>query len=359
MILQTPASSKHHAGPGARREGEAWGGGAGPVYGVRMAPGSARRRARRSPALAVPLLSLLLTAPQPEAQAQPGERQAPAAPPRLAVAHLARAVAPGEAVLLTVTAPGPIEALDVRAFGGRFMGYPGASPATWHALVGIDLDTRPGRARVEIEARTPDGRVLQAAHSLAVARKDFPTRRLSVAPGFVTPPPSERARIERERVRTAQILAEVTPAPLWGEGFVRPAPGAVISLFGARSIYNGRVGSPHRGVDLRGAAGTPVVAPAGGRVALADSLYFSGTTVIIDHGLGIHSMLAHLSRIDVAEGAEVAPGDAIGAIGATGRVTGPHLHWTLRLGSVSVDPMSVLDLPGIAKRAHYPIQPPG
>jgi len=278
--------------------------------------------------------------------AAPGRQAGSAVPaaPRLQVTHAARAVAPGEAVLVTVTAPEPLAGLEARVFGRTFPGYRGGEPRTWHVLLGLDLETRPGRARVAIEARTADGKPLTAIHPLAVAAKAFPTRRLTVAPGFVTPPASEAARIERERLRMAEVLAVVTPEPQWAGGFARPTAGAVISLFGARSVYNGQPRSPHRGVDLRGATGTPVVAPAAGTVALAGDLYFSGTTVVIDHGLGVHSMLGHLSRIDVREGATVAPGDAVGAVGATGRVTGPHLHWTLRIGATSVDPMSVLDL---------------
>ncbi len=100
---------------------------------------------------------------------------------------------------------------------------------------------------------------------------------------------------------------------------------------------------------MRGATGTPVTAPAGGTVVLAEDLYFSGTTVILDHGLGVFSLLCHLSRLDVGEGAAVARGDTVGAIGATGRVTGPHLHWTLRIGPASVDPMSVLAVLGLPR----------
>lgn len=318
------------------------------MYGVGMANPLSHRLALRAAAPVLFAVSLVAAPPPPaqEPAGRPGSGQHGAAPAasELEVTHAARMVAPGEAVLLTVTAPDPIASLDVRAFGARAGGYQGDSPATWHALVGIDLETRPGRARVEIEARTSGGRVLRASHPITVARKVFPTRRLSVAPEFVTPPASVQARIERERVRTAEVLGTVTPVPLWADGFVRPTPGVVISLFGARSVFNGQPRSPHRGVDLRGAAGTPVVAPAGGTVVLADDLYFSGTCVIIDHGLGVHSVLAHLSRIDVREGARVASGDAVGAIGATGRVTGPHLHWTLRIGAASVDPMSVLEL---------------
>jgi murein DD-endopeptidase MepM/ murein hydrolase activator NlpD len=116
-----------------------------------------------------------------------------------------------------------------------------------------------------------------------------------------------------------------------------------------RSVFNNEARAPHRGIDFRGATGTPVRAPARGVVVLAAPLYFSGSTVVLDHGLGVFSMLAHLSRIDVKPGTIVVGGDVVGAIGATGRVTGPHLHWTLRIGAAAVDPLSILAIAGAGR----------
>jgi murein DD-endopeptidase MepM/ murein hydrolase activator NlpD len=268
---------------------------------------------------------------------------------RLRVSHKARAVAPGEALLLTIEAPVELSEVRGAAFGSEFTGYPGTTKGTWHALVGIDLAVKPGPAVVTVEARTSTGSTLRSRYPLKVAPMSFPARRLSVPPAFVTPPASERARIERERTILARVFAGVSPVPLWGDGFTRPTSGEVISRFGARSIYNGQSRSSHRGIDIRGATGTPVAAPAGGTVALAGDLYFSGTTVILDHGLGVFSLLCHLSRLDVREGAAVVRGDIVGAIGATGRVTGPHLHWTLRIGPASVDPMSAIWVLGLPR----------
>ena len=118
------------------------------------------------------------------------------------------------------------------------------------------------------------------------------------------------------------------------------------SAFGARSIFNGQPRSPHGGADFLSAAGTPVKAPNAGRVALARDLYFTGNTVVIDHGLGLFSLFAHLSAIDVQAGAAVGTGDVVGRVGATGRVSGPHLHWTVRAGGARVDPLSLLEVLG-------------
>ena len=272
---------------------------------------------------------------------------APASPRPLVISHAARALVPGEAVLLTFkAAAGPLTAVRGTAFGQPFSAYPGASADTWHALVGIDLSVKPGRATIDADARLASGTPLAASLPLKVGSKTFATRRLSVAPEFVTPPPAEQARIERERLLLNRVLSAISPRQLWEDGFGRPVDGEVISVFGVRSVFNNEARAPHRGIDFRGATGTPVRAPARGVVVLAEPLFFSGSTVILDHGLGVFSMLAHLSRIDVKPGTVALRGDVVGAIGATGRVTGPHLHWTLRLGSAAVDPLSVLAVAG-------------
>jgi murein DD-endopeptidase MepM/ murein hydrolase activator NlpD len=125
---------------------------------------------------------------------------------------------------------------------------------------------------------------------------------------------------------------------------VLPLPGVQGNNFGSRSIFNGQPRAPHAGADFRGATGTPIPAPAAGQVVLAESLFFTGNTVVIDHGEGLYSLLAHLSRIDVAPGQTLVRGDVVGLLGATGRVTGPHLHWTIRLNGARVDPLRVVAL---------------
>jgi murein DD-endopeptidase MepM/ murein hydrolase activator NlpD len=253
-------------------------------------------------------------------------------------------------VLLRFSATsGSLTSVRGTAFGQPFAAYPGASAGVWHALVGIDLAVGPGTATVDVEARLADGSPLAAKVPLKVGSKTFATRQLTVAPEFVTPPPAEQARIDRERLLLNRVLSAMSPRHLWGDGFGRPVDGEVISEFGARSVFNGETRAPHRGIDLRGATGTPVRAPARAVVVLAEPLYFSGSTVILDHGLGVFSMLAHLSRVDVKPGALVVRGDVVGAVGATGRVTGPHLHWTLRIGPAAVDPLSVLAVAGAGR----------
>ena len=129
---------------------------------------------------------------------------------------------------------------------------------------------------------------------------------------------------------------------MWTDLFARPVSEANNSAFGSRSVFNGEARSPHSGADFLSPAGTPVHAPNRGRVVLAKELYFSGNTVILDHGLGLFSLIAHLSVIDVAAGDTVTAGQVVGKVGATVRVTGPHLHWAVRLGGARVDPLSLL-----------------
>jgi len=262
----------------------------------------------------------------------------PAAPE---VAVTARAVQPGEVVLVTVTAAASEAPVTIRAFDREWPAY-AVDRGRWRALVGIDLDTRAGRYDLVVTTRSGG-----VHHPLAVRARTFPTRRLTVDPDLVNPPPEARERIDRETRELNEVWRASSADRLWTT-FVRPVPDEANSAFGTRSVYNGEARSPHTGADFLSPAGRPVKAPAGGRVVLADARYFTGNTVVIDHGMGLFSLLAHLSEIDVQPGATVAAGDVVGKVGATGRVTGPHLHWTVRLHGARVDPLSLLFVTGSA-----------
>jgi murein DD-endopeptidase MepM/ murein hydrolase activator NlpD len=261
------------------------------------------------------------------------------------ISRVARAVAPGELVVLTVACATPLQKVEVMAFGKSIPFFEADGPRTWRGLVGIDLDTRPGRHDVTIVVHT-GASAFTRTYALTVAPKHFRTRRLTVPEEFVTPPESVRARIEKETKRVGALISTVTPERLWQGPFVSPVPGPMISPFGTLSVLNGTRGSRHGGADFQAAEGTPIHAPAAGRVVLAGELYFSGRSVIIDHGLGLISLLAHLSEIRVHEGDLVARGDEVGTAGSTGRVTGPHLHWTVRVVGARVDPLSLLAVLG-------------
>ncbi len=263
---------------------------------------------------------------------------------KLEVSHQARSLQPGEVVLINVRTPIPLEHIKGQAFGKRFYLYLTDEVGVWRGLLGIDLETAPGLYQVELLGRGPKGQTLSNSHELVIVGKRFPTRRLTVAEKFVNPPPEMLKRIARESKMTSDIFRRVSPEKLWNGPFFAPVPGTPSSSFGKRSILNDKPRSPHSGTDFRANKGVPVKAPNLGRVVLATDLYYSGNTVILDHGLGLYSYFAHLSRITVREGELVSLGDVIGHVGATGRVTGPHLHWSVRLSLARVDPLSLMEV---------------
>jgi len=252
----------------------------------------------------------------------------------------ARSVQPGEVVVLTAVTPDPADTVRVRAFGRDIPAFP-VDAHTWRALMGIDLDVRSGRYEAAIDARS-GSRTWHAAAPLMVRHRTFSTRQLRVDPAFVNPPREAEERILQEARQLEALWVASSHSRLWDGAFVQPVPGAGTDRFGARSIFNGQPRSPHGGEDFPNPEGTPIAAPNAGLVVLARDLYFTGNTVVIDHGLGLFSLLAHLSVIEVAEGDRVRTGQRVGLVGSTGRVTGPHLHWAVRVAGARVDPLSLL-----------------
>jgi murein DD-endopeptidase MepM/ murein hydrolase activator NlpD len=214
----------------------------------------------------------------------------------------------------------------------------------WTTLVGIDLDTKPGEYKSDVLLTMEGGRVDKREAVVRVVEKQYPTTELKVAEKYVELSKADLARANRESKETEGIYAVITNEALWDEPFTVPIPGRAGTNFGHRRIFNGEPRAPHAGADLRAAAGTPVRATNRGRVVLAKNLFFTGNTVIVDHGLGIYSLYAHFSRIDVKPGALVNNGQVIGLAGATGRVTGPHLHWGMRVQGARVDPFSLVGI---------------
>jgi murein DD-endopeptidase MepM/ murein hydrolase activator NlpD len=263
----------------------------------------------------------------------------------LQISHHARAMTPGEIVLVDIRSTAPIK--DVRAdWLKQTLVFYEITPQHWQGLTPLDLGAKAGLQPLMVHALSGEGRSIVEPYTLKIAPKVFPSRRITVDPKFAEPPAEELPRIEKERQTVEAILAKTTLERYWRAPFVVPVPGAATSSFGRRSIVNGQPGSQHSGTDFQAAAGTPVVAPNRGRVVLAADHYFPGRTIIIDHGLGLYSYLAHLSEFRVKEGDIVERGQTIALSGSTGRVTGPHLHWTLRLGAARIDPLSLLTVLG-------------
>jgi murein DD-endopeptidase MepM/ murein hydrolase activator NlpD len=206
------------------------------------------------------------------------------------------------------------------------------------ALVGVDLQHPPGRLGLEVHSLSGkrfDGEI-------RVNPKRFPVERLTVPERFTKLDRKTLARVRKEAARLEQLWSLASPEPLWDGAFVAPASGNPGSPFGLRRFFNGQPRSPHAGIDIRAPEGAPVVAANRGRVALAEELFFAGKTVVLDHGLGLYTVYVHLSQIAVRPGELVAKGSPIGRVGATGRATGPHLHFAVRVGEARVDPEFLL-----------------
>jgi murein DD-endopeptidase MepM/ murein hydrolase activator NlpD len=212
----------------------------------------------------------------------------------------------------------------------------------WQGLIGIDLDVRPGTYPIDVAVTPAGSAAIASTQKLTVIDRKYPVRRLRVAPNFVDPPASELARIQQDAAALQAIFEAAVSPRQWQGAFQAPVSDPPNSSFGARSVYNGQARSPHSGTDFSAKAGTPVTAPASGTVALARPLYFTGNTVVLDHGLGLYSVLAHLQELGVKEGDRITRGQVVGLVGGTGRVTAPHLHWSVRLNNARVDPLSVL-----------------
>jgi murein DD-endopeptidase MepM/ murein hydrolase activator NlpD len=214
------------------------------------------------------------------------------------------------------------------------------------ALVGIDLETPPGSHEWRIEVTEGGRSVTRLAGTLAVAPRTFAVERLTLPPEMVDLDRATERRAEAERAALLALYARASPERLWRGPFRRPlATAAPATGFGARRIINGRPRSPHVGADYAAATGTPVRAANAGRVALVAEYVFPGRLVVIDHGVGLYTAYFHLDVTTVAQGALVDAGQPIGRVGATGRVTGPHLHFAAVLGGARVDPEALLALP--------------
>ena len=213
-------------------------------------------------------------------------------------------------------------------------------------LIAIDLEHPAGKFKLNLSAELSDGKQVTCAAAVSVLAGHFAIESLHVEARFVQPAPEELERAKKETARLKEIFARVTAEKLWQGSFRMPITGTHTARnFGRRRVLNGQAGSPHTGVDIPALSGTPVHAPQRGRVVLAEPLFFSGNTVILDHGLGLYTFYGHLESISVQVGDLVAPGALLGKVGATGRVTGPHLHWGVTLNQSRVNPLQLLTLP--------------
>ncbi|MGA8742840.1 MAG: M23 family metallopeptidase [Terracidiphilus sp.] len=213
----------------------------------------------------------------------------------------------------------------------------------WFALAGVDVETEPGTSTAKIIAETDSG-PLDLSQTIELHPAHYRTGALTVPPKFVEPSPEEQKVIAADADLKAKIFASSASEPLWHGNFRAPVLADPTDSFGTRRMFNGKLASVHKGMDFRAPMGTIVRASNSGVVVLARPLYYEGNCVIIDHGLGLYTVSMHFSRIDVHEGQRVVAGDKLGLSGATGRVTGPHLHWAVRWEGAYLDPAKLLRL---------------
>lgn len=213
------------------------------------------------------------------------------------------------------------------------------SDGLWHAVVGLGLSTVPGEQK--LHTRGVDG--IERDYLFRVESKEYAEQRITLANARqVNPTARDLRRIARESKRMQAVFAKFAPGVAGNLILEIPADGELSGNFGLRRFFNGEARNPHAGIDFAAPVGTPVHAPEDGTVTLTGNFFFNGKSVFLDHGQGMISMMNHLSRIGVHKGQKVKRGDVIGAVGATGRATGPHLHWTLSLNNSRVDPMLFL-----------------
>jgi murein DD-endopeptidase MepM/ murein hydrolase activator NlpD len=209
------------------------------------------------------------------------------------------------------------------------------NPMEWTALVGIALMVQPGKAHISVQQAAGSA---SRDISYTIAAKRYSEQRLAVPPATVDLSPENEARYNRERVHLAAVMATFTEPPPESLHMRVPVPGRRSGSFGLRRVFNGQSRNPHSGMDIAAGTGTPVLAPLAGRVIDTGDYFFNGGTVWLDHGGGLLTMVCHLSSIDVTVGDMLQTGERYCAVGATGRATGPHLHWSVMLNRAMVDP---------------------
>jgi hypothetical protein len=249
----------------------------------------------------------------------------------------------GSPELIQIEAPATAK-LDGEWLGRKLAFFRGHDNRTWFALAGVDVEAPTGPSQIKVTARLENGESRDLVRTIEIQPAHYRTGSLTVPPKFVEPDPEAQKQIEADSQLKAKIFAASASDPLWMGSFHAPVKAPPTDSFGTRRMFNGKLASIHKGMDFRAPAGTPVHAGNSGVVVLARPLYFEGNCVIIDHGQGLYSISMHFSRIDVKEGQHVSAGDRLGLSGATGRVTGPHLHWSIRWQGASLDPAKLLKL---------------
>lgn len=307
------------------------------------------RRLRSSFAALVAALALFGCAQPSQEPAQDRPQTPPPIKPAMSQAPPALQAAVEVAHKLTpavepVTVPGGVMALAVPTdtVAVTYRGRP-AFLIDGTALIGVDVKADVGTHEVTLTRAGGNSERL----FFEVEPKDYPEQRITLAnPNLVTPPEETLKRIRSESAQMRQAYARFSDLPEAPAPFVQPLKGIMTSPFGRKRFFNDQPRNPHSGIDLAAVTGTPIHSPAPGVVALTGEFYFNGKSVFVDHGAGLISMMCHMDEVLVEQGSRVERGEVLGLVGATGRATGPHLHWTVKLNRNAVDPVQVMALFG-------------
>ena len=248
----------------------------------------------------------------------------------------------GDVCLVRASGPASLKSIHGEFQGERFPIAFNNETGAYEGLIGIDVNTSPATHEIKVFVTDGDNRVYSSILSLRVEKVDFGIQALSLPPSMVDLDAKTLERVNEEARKLEALFRTSRNERLWKSVFIRPVEGEISTGFGLTRIINGQRRSQHTGVDLRAEEGAPVLASNHGVVVLVDELFFSGKSVILDHGWGLYSMYFHLSEALVKEGNLVRSGAILGRVGSTGRSTGPHLHWGIRISGARVDPLSLL-----------------
>ncbi|MCC6544732.1 MAG: M23 family metallopeptidase [Nitrospirae bacterium] len=249
----------------------------------------------------------------------------------------------GEVLLVNVEDTHGIKMLSGSMFNKPVNFYKNVRGSKYSALIGIDMDTKPDRYKLTLTIEDRNGKT-RKEYQFRIKSANFGTQKLTLPPSKVTLDEETLKQVDIEKEKIGRVWEIFTEDRLWNGKFLPPVAGDMSDDFGLRRIINGEQKSPHTGVDVDAPEGAPVKASNSGRAIFKDDQFFSGKTLIIDHGLGLFTMYFHLSEILVEEGAYVKKGEVVAKVGKTGRATGPHLHWGVRLNNARINPLSIINL---------------
>jgi murein DD-endopeptidase MepM/ murein hydrolase activator NlpD len=262
----------------------------------------------------------------------------------LKVSWFPRKVKQGDICVVNV-----LVAKGARSLKGEFQGkdlsfYKIRKGRLFRTLIGIDMETDPGTYQLAISAKSRSGKTVKGRYRIRIKKRDFGEQRITLPEEMVELDEDTLKQVEEEGEKVKEIWTKERSDRIWRGKFIKPLDGEIISPFGVRRILNDLPRNPHSGVDLRAIMGEEILSSNAGIVVLVGELFFSGKSIIVDHGRGLYTTYFHLSRIDVEEGQRVKKGEILGLAGSTGRSTSPHLHWGVRLHEARVDPFSLLRL---------------